>query len=95
MPDSRAALWVLGDDLSQIAPQAFRRPTSDVFTRRVSVSTPAKLTILAQGAVMALRNRVALVNGREHNDVIVVGAGAAGLAAAAALAGAGKQVTVA
>jgi len=34
------------------------------------------------------------VNGREHNDVIVVGAGAAGLAAAAALAGAGKRVTV-
>lgn len=32
--------------------------------------------------------------GREHSDVIVVGAGAAGLAAAAALAGAGKNVTV-
>ena len=35
-----------------------------------------------------------VVNSREHNDVIVVGAGAAGLAAAAALAGAGKRVTV-
>jgi squalene-associated FAD-dependent desaturase len=34
------------------------------------------------------------VNSREHNDVIVVGAGAAGLAAAAALAGAGKRVVV-
>jgi squalene-associated FAD-dependent desaturase len=34
------------------------------------------------------------VNGREHSDVIVVGAGAAGLAAAAALAEAGKSVTV-
>lgn len=34
------------------------------------------------------------MNGREHSDVIVVGAGAAGLAAAAALAGAGKSVTV-
>jgi len=34
------------------------------------------------------------VNGREFSDVIVVGAGAAGLAAAAALAGAGKRVVV-
>jgi zeta-carotene desaturase len=34
------------------------------------------------------------VNGTEHGDVIVVGAGAAGLAAAAALAQAGKSVTV-
>jgi squalene-associated FAD-dependent desaturase len=34
------------------------------------------------------------VSGREQSDVIVVGAGAAGLAAAAALAGAGKSVTV-
>jgi squalene-associated FAD-dependent desaturase len=34
------------------------------------------------------------VNGREQSDVIVVGAGAAGLAAAAALSGAGKSVTV-
>jgi squalene-associated FAD-dependent desaturase len=34
------------------------------------------------------------VSGREHSDVIVVGAGAAGLAAAAALARAGKIVTV-
>ena len=34
------------------------------------------------------------MNGREHSDVIVVGAGAAGLAAAAALAQAGKSVTV-
>ncbi len=34
------------------------------------------------------------MSGREHSDVIVVGAGATGLAAAAALAGAGKSVTV-
>jgi zeta-carotene desaturase len=34
------------------------------------------------------------MNGKEHSDVIVVGAGAAGLAAAAALARAGKSVTV-
>ena len=34
------------------------------------------------------------MNGKEHSDVIVVGAGAAGLAAAAALADAGKSVTV-
>jgi zeta-carotene desaturase len=34
------------------------------------------------------------VSGREQSDVIVVGAGAAGLAAAAALAGVGKSVTV-
>ncbi len=34
------------------------------------------------------------MSGREQSDVIVVGAGAAGLAAAAALAGAGKSVTV-
>lgn len=34
------------------------------------------------------------MNGRAHSDVIVVGAGAAGLAAAAALAGVGKCVTV-
>jgi len=34
------------------------------------------------------------VSGREHSDVIVVGAGTAGLSAAAALTGAGKSVTV-
>jgi zeta-carotene desaturase len=34
------------------------------------------------------------VNGEERSDVIVVGAGAAGLAAAASLAGAGKSVTI-
>ncbi len=34
------------------------------------------------------------MSGREHSDVIVVGAGAAGLAAAVALARAGKKVTV-
>jgi squalene-associated FAD-dependent desaturase len=34
------------------------------------------------------------VSGKGHSDVIVVGAGAAGLAAAAALTGAGKSVTV-
>jgi phytoene synthase len=55
--DSRAALWVLvtiyHDLLLRIRGKRF-----DVFSERVSVPTPQKLWILAQGAAMALRNRV-------------------------------------
>lgn len=56
--DSRAALWVLVTIYHRLLLK-ISRADSDVFTRRISVSTPAKLTILTKGAVMTLRNRVA------------------------------------
>jgi 15-cis-phytoene synthase len=56
--DSRAALWVLVRIYYRLLLK-ISKADSDVFTQRISVSTPAKLTILAQGAVMTLRNRVA------------------------------------
>jgi 15-cis-phytoene synthase len=55
--DSRAALWVLVTIYHELLHKILQAH-GDVFTRRISVSTPAKLTILAQGAVMTLRNRV-------------------------------------
>ena len=55
--DSRAALWVLVTIYHGLLHKILRAH-GDVFTRRISVSTPAKLTILAQGAAMTLRNRV-------------------------------------
>jgi phytoene synthase len=55
--DSRAALWVLVTIYHRLL-YKISKADSDVFTRRISVSTPVKLTILAQGAVMTLRNRV-------------------------------------
>lgn len=55
--DSRAALWVLVTIYHGLLHKILRAH-GDVFTRRISVSTPEKLTILAQGAVMTLRNRV-------------------------------------
>jgi 15-cis-phytoene synthase len=56
--DSRAALWVLVTIYHGLLLK-ISKANSDVFTQRISVSTLAKLTILAQGAVMTLRNRVA------------------------------------
>lgn len=56
--DSRAALWVLVTIYHGLLLR-ISKAHSDVFSRRIRVSTPAKLTILAQGAVMTLRNRVA------------------------------------
>jgi 15-cis-phytoene synthase len=55
--DSRAALWVLVTIYHQLLLR-ISKADSDVFTQRIRVSTPAKMAILAQGAVMALRNRV-------------------------------------
>jgi phytoene synthase len=55
--DSRAALWVLVTIYHRLL-NKISKADSDVFTRRISVSTSVKLTILAQGAVMTLRNRV-------------------------------------
>ena len=56
--DSRAALWVLvtiyHDLLLRIGKADY-----DVFTHRVSVPTTSKLSTLARGAAMALRNRMA------------------------------------
>lgn len=56
--DSRAALWVMVmiyyDLLVRI-----RARGCDVFSERVSVPTAAKMVILARGALMMLRNRVA------------------------------------
>jgi phytoene synthase len=56
--DSRAALWVLVTIYHRLLLKILNA-NGDVFTHRISVSTPAKLTILAQGAAMTLRNRVA------------------------------------
>jgi phytoene synthase len=55
-PDSRAALWVMVTIyrglLDRIEAKKF-----DVFSERISVPTIKKLLILAQGAVMSMRNR--------------------------------------
>jgi phytoene synthase len=56
--DSRAALWVLVTIYHRLLLKILDA-NGDVFTHRISVSTPAKLTILVQGAAMTLRNRVA------------------------------------
>lgn len=56
--DSRAALWVLVTIYHGLLVRIGKRD-SDVFSQRVSVPTSAKLMILAQGATMALRNRMA------------------------------------
>jgi 15-cis-phytoene synthase len=58
-PDSRAALWVLVEIYHRLL-HKIARANSDVFSGRISVSTPAKMAILGQGALMTLRNRVAL-----------------------------------
>jgi phytoene synthase len=56
--DSRAALWILVTIYHRLLVK-ISKVDSDVFTRRISVSTPEKLAVLARGAVMTLRNRVA------------------------------------
>ena len=55
--DSRAALWVLVTIYHRLL-YKIATADSDVFTQRISVSTPVKLMILAQGAAMAARNRI-------------------------------------
>jgi 15-cis-phytoene synthase len=55
--DSRAALWVLVRIYSGLLKRIDARD-GDVFSERVSVPTSAKVLILAQGAAMALRNRM-------------------------------------
>jgi len=55
--DSRAALWVLVTIYHDLL-HRMGRLDSDVFSHRVSVPTVTKLTILARGAGIALRNRV-------------------------------------
>ena len=54
--DSRAALWVLVTIYHHLLHQ-ISAANYDVFTKRARVSTPGKLFILAQGAVMGFRNR--------------------------------------
>jgi phytoene synthase len=56
--DSRAALWVLVTIYHRLLGK-MRQAEWDVFAQRVSVSTPAKLTVLAQGAALSLKNRMA------------------------------------
>lgn len=56
--DSRAALWVLVTIYHRLLFK-ISKADGDVFTTRIRVSTPAKLTILSQGALMTMRNRVA------------------------------------
>ena len=55
--DSRAALWVLITIYHRLLFK-IAKADSDVFTRRISVSTPAKLMILARGAARAARSRM-------------------------------------
>jgi phytoene synthase len=55
--DSRAALWVLVTIYHGLL-RKISKTEYDVFIKRVSVSTPAKMAILARGAVMTLSNRV-------------------------------------
>lgn len=56
--DSRAALWVLVTIYHDLLLR-IQKADNDVFSQRVSVPTSSKLMILARGAAMALRNRVA------------------------------------
>jgi 15-cis-phytoene synthase len=56
--DSRAALWVLVTIYHELLLK-ISKANNDVFRHRIRVSTPAKLAVLARGAVMTLRNRVA------------------------------------
>jgi 15-cis-phytoene synthase len=56
--DSRAALWVLVAIYHRLLIK-ISKADYDVFRQRISVSTPAKLAILARGGGMTLRNRVA------------------------------------
>ena len=55
--DSRAALWVLVTIYHGLLGK-ITQANGDVFTKRISVSTPAKLAILAQGAALSLKNRL-------------------------------------
>ncbi len=56
--DSRAALWVLVAIYHRLLLK-ITAAEYDVFSRRVRVSTPGKLAILAQGAIKTLGNRAA------------------------------------
>jgi phytoene synthase len=56
--DSRAALWVLVTIYHGLL-RKISNVDYDVFSERVSVSTPVKLAILARGALMTMGNRVA------------------------------------
>jgi phytoene synthase len=55
--DSRAALWVLVTIYRGLLERIIAKDY-DVFSERVSVPTPKKLMILAQGMAMAVRNRM-------------------------------------
>ena len=55
--DSRAAMWVLVTIYHRLLGRMADR-RMEVFSERVSISTAEKLTILARGALMAVRNRV-------------------------------------
>lgn len=55
--DSRAAMWVLLTIYRGLL-RGIARQKMDVFTKRVSVSTAAKISILVRGAAMAAWNRV-------------------------------------
>ena len=55
-PDSRAALWVLVTIYHGLL-KKIEQARGDVFSRRVRVSTPAKLWVLARGMGMGAQNR--------------------------------------
>ena len=56
--DSRAAMWVLVRIYHRLLDRIAENKM-DVFTQRVRVRTPEKLSILARGALMSLWYRVA------------------------------------
>ena len=55
--DSRAALWVMVTIYHRLL-QRIAAQDNDVFSKRASVPTRVKLTILAQGGAAAIRNRM-------------------------------------
>ena len=56
-PDSRPALWVLITIYHRLLREIVRR-NYDVFTRRISISTPQKLLILGRGLLQVLLYRL-------------------------------------
>ena len=101
--DSRAAMWVLVTIYHRLLARIAER-RMEVFGERIALSTAEKLAVLASWSYngrMEPRGRVKRASDLRRRaadarptDVVVVGAGVAGLAAAVALAGDGASVTL-
>ena len=108
-PDSRPALWVLVTIYHRLLLR-IESADYDVFSQRISVPTYEKIALLLQGIARVYwfprgflvaptfpetaRLSAGAPTARNFSDVIVVGAGVAGLAAGCALSGAGYAVTM-